>query len=246
MSPNQLRSPSLSPHTSWVLAITSKFTLRKRWGTLLPEAMIYARVKAITTVPQPFTKHLYHPGRSAAVGLQRTMAQEQSGPRLSAWSVASLSGTRPARSRGGSGSAHSLRHQHGPSALMTAPAAMTVFVNNCIRREETSEPETGTTTIVRHVREKHRRVEEHFVHGRDLRLSRSQPELAAPDVGVAVERAPQDRQPSAMPHIESELQGTRVRAQPAIDAVRITDEVLKHLDRRLVAARERMGRSKPE
>ena len=102
--------------------------------------------------------------------------------------------------------------------------------------------ETSTETLVARVRERHRRTEEHrSIYARNLRLQTIDLSPSVPEMTVIADRRPATKT-VAYREIEAESHHSSRPAQPVIDSVRLTDEVLRQLDRRLVAARERMGR----
>jgi len=100
-----------------------------------------------------------------------------------------------------------------------------------------SEPQS----VVGRIGQKHRRVEEYrLIERRELHLKRD--EMQIPGSTTVLAERPQSRPRARRLALEDEPRSARPAAQPVVDATRITDEVLKQLDRRLVAARERMGK----
>lgn len=110
-------------------------------------------------------------------------------------------------------------------------------------QDEVDEPDSGALTIPAHVARKHRRVEPcpyALVH-EGVALSQTMPmssETMKRQKPGVLQRAQQYQPPGS----HYERFPARSQQEPALNVSRITDEVLKQLDRRLVAARERMGR----
>jgi hypothetical protein len=92
-----------------------------------------------------------------------------------------------------------------------------------------------------HITNRHRRVEEHgFRYRRELAID--EPRSSAGDMTVVAGRAASRRVQEPDIRMETDSGKGNSRPKPVIDTARITDEVLKQLDRRLIAARERMGK----
>jgi hypothetical protein len=92
-----------------------------------------------------------------------------------------------------------------------------------------------------HITNRHRRVEEHgFRYRRELAID--EPRSSAGDMTVVAGRAASRRVQEPDIRMETDSSKGTSRPKPVVDTARITDEVLKQLDRRLIAARERMGK----
>ncbi|MGH9326215.1 MAG: hypothetical protein ACRD2B_05940 [Terriglobia bacterium] len=91
------------------------------------------------------------------------------------------------------------------------------------------------------VANKHRRIEERLVlDGQVIELMTTRiPEAEMTLVDSSRWKA---RQPGRQPTMPTEMGVRSTRTQPVVDVGQITDEVVKQLDRRLIAARERRGR----
>ena len=100
----------------------------------------------------------------------------------------------------------------------------------------------GVYELVANATQKHRRIEElRLAAGRD-----PVPTLALPAMSESVATVERRQIQSRRPHkskFESEPRHAQARPDFAFDAARVTDEILKQLDRRVIAARERMGRT---
>ncbi len=129
-----------------------------------------------------------------------------------------------------------------PPASLLIPIAKRALVQPWLSlREEGDALELGPRNMPARVTRKHRRVEERpYLHVHEV-SARNEP-ILMPAHPITLER-PRVLQP-AQEYQSSKFERTAARrqAEPAVNVARITHEVLKQLDRRLVAARERMGR----
>jgi hypothetical protein len=109
-------------------------------------------------------------------------------------------------------------------------------------RRSLLESSAGAAELVANVTQKHRRIEE-----RRLAASRD----AGPVSGlwelsesmVTAERRPMQSRKTRISNMESGALNSPGRPEFPINVERVTDEILKQLDRRVIAARERMGRT---
>jgi len=106
---------------------------------------------------------------------------------------------------------------------------------------ESEEGQPNTCDVVKHIATKHRRVEERLVlDGQGLALGTTR--IPGAEMTL-VDNSPRvTRRPVHQPIIPIESGNRLSRPQPIVDVAQITDEVVKQLDRRLIAARERRGR----
>jgi len=111
-----------------------------------------------------------------------------------------------------------------------SPAARPIYIDPA--------PPDIATRVVR----QHRRVEDRLLAQEGVAPT-ERPMLPVAPV-VTLERAPASQKPSKRYEAAPDLEGTspNSRPPPIVDVVRITDEVMKQLDRRIVATRERIGK----
>jgi hypothetical protein len=109
------------------------------------------------------------------------------------------------------------------------------------RWSESVEPDQGAISLPQRLMRKHRRVEERpFLRPRDLKPMIAPP--PTPEEPAVVHRTRRqvrqgfDAQPEAAPRQRA------LPPAPGVNVAQITDAVMQQLDRRLIAARERMGR----
>jgi len=251
-------------HYFWARSIAERFLLRKRWPALASGELIYLRQRWNLNL----TRNMFITQTGARFRDSRRTGQHApavvSTPRYSAGSNKSASSssagavfrselTRPlfqpavvSRSAVGGHLSCSVMRQR--STWHSRATGMTVVLpdrgGRLVRpRQNGAEHELATQTVVTRVREKHRRVEEHrALYIRTLRSQTVQADVSSSDLTVAAEARAKHRQSRPLAAVDADLQRPGRTAPPVIDSARLTDEVLKQLDRRLVAARERMGR----
>ena len=131
-----------------------------------------------------------------------------------------------------------------PPAPLVLPMARRPLVQPWLSPpEEGDELDLGTRDMPARVTRKHRRVEGRpYPRVHDL-TAKNEPALM-PANRFTLEKPwlPQPAQEYQSPTSKFERTAARSQPEPAVNVARITDEVLKQLDKRLVAARERMGR----
>jgi len=108
-------------------------------------------------------------------------------------------------------------------------------------RRSVRETTAGADELAANVTQKHRRIEE-----RRLAASRDPGPafgISGPSESmVTVERRPAQNRKTRISSVESEPLNSPARQEFPINVARVTDEILKQLDRRVIAARERMGK----
>jgi hypothetical protein len=109
-------------------------------------------------------------------------------------------------------------------------------------RRSLLESTAGADDLAANVTQKHRRVEE-----RRLAASRDPGPVSGlwgpSESIVTAERRPMQSRKTRISNVESETLNSPARPEFPINVARVTDEILKQLDRRVIAARERMGRT---
>jgi hypothetical protein len=135
-----------------------------------------------------------------------------------------------------------LIHAMAAAMLDTTPLPhKSGFARARFARYEAAEGEPSTRDVVSRIAKRHRRVEERLALDRQ---GHAQGATRIPEAEMTlVDNSPRvTQQPTRQPMTPIES-GTRLcRPQPVVDVAQITDEVVKQLDRRLIAARERRGR----
>jgi len=129
-----------------------------------------------------------------------------------------------------------------PIAMTLAARLSNIRPAESLPLAESSEPELPRPGgMALHITNRHRRVEEHgFRYRRELAID--EPRSSAGDMSVVAGRAASRRVQEPDIRMETDSSKGTSRPKPVVDTARITDEVLKQLDRRLIAARERMGK----
>jgi hypothetical protein len=108
-----------------------------------------------------------------------------------------------------------------------------------LARDESDDPAPSPVGMALRIRRKHQRVEEHgFRFRRDLVIE--EPRLPVSEMTLAASRSSRP-QPDTKVRVET-AGGAVSQAKPVLNTAQLTDEVLKQLDRRLIAARERRGK----
>jgi hypothetical protein len=119
--------------------------------------------------------------------------------------------------------------------LRRAPSVVTAA------RRSVQESTGGAQELVANITQKHRRIEE-----RRSVMSREPMSLLAPPPAPAIADGSERRQTLSRRGLtfEAEIDGrsTPQRQEFPFNVARVTDEILKQLDRRVIAVRERMGR----
>jgi hypothetical protein len=159
---------------------------------------------------------------------------------------AALSGAIAKRNRTLGGLETIPRHEHSQGARGSGLSPLhLVLANHSLGLCRNAAGSTPGDAVVGRIVQRHRRVEEPALpwsltsaeKKRTPGLALVEPLLAAEKLGPRVRRQSDGRFASAVTRIDPTAQ-----AESAVNVERITDAVLMQLDRRLVAARERMGR----
>lgn len=142
------------------------------------------------------------------------------------------------------GSVQSFEPIHAPAAAMLEAISFphkSGFARARFAPYESEEGRPSTCDVVKRIATKHRRVEERLVlDGQGLALGTTR--IPGAEMTL-VDNSPRVTQrPVHQPIIPIESPNRLSRPQPIVDVAQITDEVVKQLDRRLIAARERRGR----
>ena len=131
-----------------------------------------------------------------------------------------------------------------PSVPAVLSRAKRALVQPWLRpREEGDMPNSRLGDMPGRVTRKHRRVEQRaYPLGDDLVVTNMPRPVMADSVTLGGSRFREPVQEYEPPVAKREPSVARLQPEPAVNVARITDEVLKQLDRRLIAARERRGR----
>jgi hypothetical protein len=131
-------------------------------------------------------------------------------------------------------------------SISYSPRLSSSIAHRSIRRQraQAADFEPETIGIPAQVQRRHRRLEQRsFLSMRDVAPSPSPIEIAErPDVVRKPRPQTPPRAADEEAPAQSKLRNRPTRPDPPISIPQITDAVLQQLDRRLVAARERMGR----
>jgi hypothetical protein len=214
-SPKEHKGPRSNESNHWLKAQSPLAILRHLAGEPIPSSTARLMLEsARNCVPQPaiFSTRLR---RNSAV----EFAEKPAG----------LQRTRP------------LHGDAIPSRALLLSLANRILVRRRpVRQEEVTE-EVRVNDVSTRVMRKHRRVEERpFMRVRDL-TGRLAPAPAAENP-VVIERPRPRLAAKHKPSSELEPRNGVSQADRAVNMAQVTDEVLRQLDRRLVAARERRGR----
>jgi hypothetical protein len=136
--------------------------------------------------------------------------------------------------------------QPSPPIVGWLPVGMTIAARfgrrqpaMALARDESDDPAPSPVGMALRIRRKHQRVEEHgFRFRRDLVIE--EPRLPVSEMTLAASRSSRP-QPDTKVRVET-AGGAVSQAKPVLNTAQLTDEVLKQLDRRLIAARERRGK----
>ena len=253
-------------HYLWARSIIERFALRDRWPAWKSGELIHLchRWRVNVTRNMSVTQRVVSHGPGGKPSVRAQVAVGFTPPRYRPGSAKNGAGSNPGPVLGSNAAcrigqpavvSRSAVDGHVSSSVMRRRPAINSRATDMAmgladRRGSLTRPLKNeaehyitTQTVVTRVKERHRRVEEHrAMYVRNLRLQTEQTNASASEMTIAAEARLRRPQSTPRAAVDVEVQRSGRSTPPVIDPARLTDEVLKQLDRRLVAARERMGR----
>ena len=261
-----------SRHIAWTLSITSRLMQRRRGIAMHPESMVLARARRSYMLLRTLVRELkpvmpsgvQSPQQQPLLGTRTILHQLVAGEPIRVRSASNVreATNSPVRSRLMSAPGLPLQPPlmlavmparlprlqpvsgGGLSSAPTLlPRAKHALLQPWLKQEKDGGPDSAVLDMPARMTRKHRRVEQRLYPRIDDLATTT--ELRPTAANTITLRKPHSHQPVAeyeAPLAKLERMAASPQAEREVNVARITDEVLKQLDRRLIAARERRGR----